>query len=165
MEAVVALSNLAENPATHAKAFAGDEGAAAFTLFVELLRHYPISSGSSNSGGASGSSSSGISSSSAARSAARSTTTATREDAPELQREGFRALSCLALARAGNVGGDAGANAAGAVPDELLLLLLEKVRYLRMAVLTMTVLIMAVLTMAVLTMAVLPLLTSVLLAY
>ena len=65
MEAVVALSNLAENPATHAKAFAGDEnpnpnpspnpspnpnpnpnqafagdeGAAAFGLFVELLRY------------------------------------------------------------------------------------------------------------------------------
>ena len=86
MEAVVTLSNLAENPATHAKAFAGDEGAAAFGIFVELLR----------------------------------------EDAPELQREGFRALSCLALARAGNVGGGAGAGAGGAVPDELLLLLLEK---------------------------------------
>ena len=53
-----------------------------------------------------------------------------RADAPELQREGFRALSCLALARAGNVGGGAAAGAAGAVPDELLLLLLEKARHL-----------------------------------
>ena len=51
-------------------------------------------------------------------------------DAPELQREGFRALSCLALARAGNAGGGAAAAGpgGGAVPDELLVLLLEKAR-------------------------------------
>ena len=60
MEAVVALSNLAENPATHDKAFGGEAGAQAFALFVTLLK----------------------------------------SEVPELQREGFRALSCLALAQA-----------------------------------------------------------------
>jgi hypothetical protein len=38
MEAVVGLSNLAENPATHEAAFAGEEGADAFALFVNLLK-------------------------------------------------------------------------------------------------------------------------------
>ena len=68
MEAVVTLANLAENPETHAVAFSGAQGEAAFALFVHLLK----------------------------------------ADKAELQREGFRALSCLALARAGAAG--AGAN-------------------------------------------------------
>ena len=38
MEAVVALANLAENPATHDDAFGGDDGARAFALFVRLLK-------------------------------------------------------------------------------------------------------------------------------
>ena len=38
MEAVVALSNLAENPETHKAAFDGARGEAAFALFVNLLQ-------------------------------------------------------------------------------------------------------------------------------
>ena len=83
MEAVVALANLAENPATHDDAFGGDDGARAFALFVRLLK----------------------------------------EESSELQREGFRALSCLAI----NKGG-ATAGAGSAVDDTLLQLLLQKAR-------------------------------------
>ncbi len=38
IEAVVTLSNLAENPETHAVAFDGARGEAAFALFVNLLQ-------------------------------------------------------------------------------------------------------------------------------
>lgn len=82
MEAIVALANLAENPATHERAFGGLQGSRAFELFVTLIQ---------------------------APSAAE-------------QREGFRALSCLALARSRA----AAASGGGAIDSGLMALLLAK---------------------------------------